>query len=117
MAMYVVASCVLALQPVAAISAPPENADPTLSEWFNSLTAPDTSVPCCDLSDCRRAASRRGPGGWEAWIDGQWMPVPGEKVLTDAINPTSRAIVCWSPGLGLMCFVPPPMRPRPNFGS
>ena len=41
----------------------------------------------------------------EALIDGHWLVVPSEKILQRADNPTGHAVVCWTPTLGIMCFV------------
>ncbi len=32
---------------------PPENADPTLAPWFQSLSIPGTGISCCSIADCR----------------------------------------------------------------
>ncbi len=34
-------------------AAPPENADPALAPWFQSLRQPETGMSCCDIADCR----------------------------------------------------------------
>lgn len=88
-----------------------------VDDWFESLLAPDTGIPCCDRLDCREVASRRGAAGWEAWSDGRWVTIPEDKVVTDTVNPLERAVLCWSPTLGLTCFVPPPTGFRFNRGS
>ena len=79
-----------------------------VDDWFESLQAPDTGIPCCDRLDCREVASRRGADGWEAWSDGRWVPIPQDKIVTDTANPLEHAVLCWSPSLGLTCFIPPP---------
>ncbi len=38
-------------------------------------------------------------------IEGQWLPVPREKVLNRSDNPTGRAVVCWTRILGILCFI------------
>ena len=114
------------LAPVAALAlllAPPPlaahlpGAGPEMDAWFESLTAPDTSIPCCDRLDCHEVASRQGPAGWEAWHGGRWWPIPEEKIVTDTANPLEHAVLCWSPSLGMTCFVPPPAGFRRNRGS
>ena len=62
------------------LAAPPNNADPALATWFRSLKPPNGAA-CCDVADCRRASSRMTPIGYEVMIDGQWTPVPWERVL------------------------------------
>jgi len=90
---------------------------PEIDTWFEQLIAPDTGVPCCDLIDCRPVASRPGPEGWQALVDGAWMPIPQDKVVTDTVNPLRSAVLCWSKTLGMMCFVPPPPGANRNRGS
>ena len=34
-------------------AAPPENADPNLAPWFESLKQPGSGVSCCSIADCR----------------------------------------------------------------
>lgn len=87
-----------------------------MDAWFESLSAPDTSIPCCDRLDCHEVASRRGAEGWEAWTDGRWLPIPDEKIVTDTANPLEHAVLCWSPSLSLTCFVPPPAGFRGHRG-
>ncbi|HUB96504.1 MAG TPA: hypothetical protein VL993_11330 [Stellaceae bacterium] len=45
--------------------------------------------------------------GYEALIDGRWLAVPPERVLDHIANPTGRAVVCYAPALGILCFVRP----------
>lgn len=93
------------LLPDGAAAAPPENADPALAPWFNSLRQPGTGVSCCSLADCRPVDYRDGPAGYEVWINDHWVPVPADKVLTGKDNPIGRAVVCYTPALGVLCFV------------
>lgn len=112
-----------------ASAAPPDNADPRLAPWFNSLTQPDTGVGCCSISDCRPVLSFIRPTGYAVFIEddrakalpgavfgeernevgeivqGYEVPVPADKVLQGKDNPVGRAVVCWTPALGIMCFV------------
>jgi hypothetical protein len=95
---------------VSSLAAPPNNADPALATWFRSLKAPN-GTSCCDVADCRRASSRMTPAGYEVMIDGQWIPVPWERVLRRTDNPTGEAVVCSPPtevGTFIFCFVRPP---------
>jgi len=89
-------------------AAPPADADPALSPWFQSLRQPDTGVSCCSVADCRPVDFRTSAGGYEVWIDERWQRVPPEKVLQRADNPVGQAIVCWTKLLGIMCFVRAP---------
>jgi len=88
-------------------AAPPENADPSLAPWFQSLRQPGTGISCCSLADCRVTEYRTDAVGYEALIDNKWLAVPQERVLEHISNPTGRAIVCYHPGTGILCFVRP----------
>ena len=90
-----------------ALAAPPENVDPALSGWFRSLRQPGTGISCCSMADCRTTDYRMTEEGYEALIDGEWRPVPPERVLDHTENPTGRAVVCYLPGKGVLCFVRP----------
>jgi len=90
------------------LGAPPPDADPALSPWFQSLKQPDNGVSCCSAADCRPADFRTSGDGYEVWIDNRWQPVPPEKILQRADNPIGQAIVCWTKKLGILCFVRAP---------
>jgi hypothetical protein len=89
-----------------ALASPPDNADPELAPWFQSLRAPNGSS-CCSIADCRTTDYRTNGMGYEALIDGRWVTVPPERVLDHIANPTGRAVVCYAPALGILCFVRP----------
>lgn len=89
------------------VGAPPEGADMRLGPWFESLRQPGTGMSCCSISDCRPVDSRVGPDGYEAWIDNNWLPVPANRFLQSQPNPLGRAVACYMPVLGIMCFVRP----------
>jgi hypothetical protein len=91
----------------AARAAPPENADPSLAPWFQSLRQPGTGISCCSIADCRVTDYRMDAVGYEALIDEKWMSVPPDRILQHISNPTGRAIVCYHPGTGILCFVRP----------
>lgn len=38
-------------------------------------------------------------------VGDQWLIVPAEKILNRSDNPTGRAVVCWTPASGILCFV------------
>jgi hypothetical protein len=88
-------------------AAPPENADPNLAPWFQSLRQPGTGISCCSVADCRMTDYRTTAAGYEALIDNKWLDVPPARVLQHTSNPTGRAIVCYVPGQGILCFVRP----------
>ena len=88
-------------------AAPPENADPALAPFFQSLKQPGSGASCCSIADCRPADYRMAVDGYEAKLDGDWVHVPDERVLHGQNNPTARAILCRSPVNGtILCFVP-----------
>jgi hypothetical protein len=88
-------------------AAPPDNADPSLAPWFQSLRQPGTGISCCSVADCRVTDYRTNASGYEALIDEKWLSVPPDRILQHISNPTGRAIVCYHPGTGILCFVRP----------
>ena len=93
---------------VTAFAGPPpdvENADPAQSKWYEGLQQPKTGMSCCSIADCRPTEYRIKDNHYEVYIDTKWLPVPPDKILHRYDNPTGRAIVCWTPALGIMCFV------------
>jgi hypothetical protein len=84
---------------------PPPNADPALAPWFQSLHQPDTGISCCSIADCRTTDYRTSGDDYEVLIDDKWTVVPKAKILHHIDNPVGRAVVCWTPALGIMCFV------------
>jgi hypothetical protein len=89
----------------AAIARPPPNANPAYAPWFRSLLQPGTNLSCCSIADCRTTEYRIRRDHYEALIGRRWLAVPPDKILQRTDNPTGRAIVCWTPQLGIMCFV------------
>ena len=90
-------------------AAPPPDADPKLSPWFNDLEQPKTHAPCCSIADCRPVPSRQSDGHYQVEIDGVWRNIPDSVILSRTDNPTGHAIACWNPNSGIiLCFVPPP---------
>lgn len=97
---------------------PPENADPALAPWFQSLHTKE-GVGCCSIADCRPVEYRIEKDHFEALIGKQfgenvtphWEPVPPDHILQNTRNPTGRAIACWVPYLQhrILCFVLPSM--------
>ena len=87
-----------------AVAAPPPNADPTLAPWFQSLKQPGSGKSCCSISDCRVEPYRQTAIGYEVLLDGQWVPVPNDKILQRIENPIGRAVTCHS-GRTIFCFV------------
>ena len=89
-------------------AAPPPDADPALAPWFQGLQAPDTGRSCCSIADCRPTEARTRGDHYEVLIEDKWLVVPPQRILTRTDNPTGRAVVCWTPALGIMCFVHAP---------
>src|SRR5215469_2102304 len=104
-----VAGAFIAVSFIGAIAsaAPPPNADGTLAPWFQSLRQPGTGISCCSMADCRATEYRTTADGYEAFIEDRWLTVPADRVLDHTDNPTGRAIVCYMPGRGILCFVRP----------
>jgi len=92
----------------AAPAAPPPDADPALSPWFEDLRQPGTGRSCCSVADCRTVEYRVVRDHYEALLGHQWVAVPQDKILHRFDNPTGRAVACWTPTLGIMCFVEGP---------
>ena len=90
---------------IAAHAAPPENADPRLSDWYGSLRQPGTGMSCCSIAECRPADQRVTANGYEVFVGGEWRVVPPEKIIQGKENLDGRPVVCWTPALGVMCFV------------
>lgn len=103
----------LALLSSGAGARPPENADPALAPWFEGLRAENGSS-CCSQSDCRPVDYRIADAHYEALIGSQfevdpprWVAVPEARILKRAENPVGRAVACWTPYTGILCFVLP----------
>ena len=101
------AAAVAAFTP-ASHARPPDNSVLIYSLWFESLYQPATGLPCCSISDCRQTESRIVGSHYEALVEGKWLTVPPETVVERSDNPTGRAVVCWLPWSGILCFVEPP---------
>ncbi|MBV9248293.1 MAG: hypothetical protein JO227_03465 [Acetobacteraceae bacterium] len=87
---------------------PPPNADLSLAPWFQSLRQPRTGESCCSIADCRQTDFRVQDGHYEALIEGEWRAIPPEVILQRMDNPTGRAVVCYTPYRGVMCFIKGP---------
>jgi hypothetical protein len=105
---FVMACAALGLFAGAAVARPPPNADMSLAPWFESLQQPGTGMSCCSIADCRQTDFRIQDGHYQALIEGQWRVVPPQVVLERMDNPTGRAVVCYSPYRGIMCFIKGP---------
>lgn len=101
--------------------------------WYMGLMQPGSEHSmsprsCCSLLDCKPTDYRiNADGHYEAFIGPEqfgdvfhlngsnikfpgWSVVPDEVVIRDkevlASNPTGRAVICWTPWRGILCFVP-----------
>jgi hypothetical protein len=106
--MKALAAALLCLLAAPAAAAPPEGADMRLAPWFRSLQQPKTGMSCCSIADCRPTDFRASGDHYEAFVNGEWTRVAEDKVVHQTENPTGRAVVCWTPVHGIMCFVPGP---------
>jgi hypothetical protein len=104
-----------ALLCASASAAPPDNPDPLFTPWYKSLRQPGTGAECCGIADCRIVEFRRNGEGYEVFVDQRWRltrpywtRVPPEKILERPDNPTGRAVACFTPEAGVMCFILPP---------
>jgi len=107
----------------AAHSAPPPGGPGPFSDWYKSLQTP-SGGSCCDEADCRPVADVRSfrredddgniEQGYEVLVTPEshgapapmWVPVPADRILPRS-NPTGRAVACWRPYIGVLCFVRP----------
>jgi hypothetical protein len=103
-----IVAAVLAVFAASADARPPPNPDPALAPWFESLRQPDSGASCCSTSDCRPVDFRTSGDHYEVFLQNRWMEVPQHAILHRLDNPTGRAVVCWTPVVGIMCFVPGP---------
>lgn len=88
-----------------AVARPPANTDLRYEPWFESLRQPGTGMSCCSIADCRPTEFRIQGSHYQALVKGKWEDVPPSVVLRRTNNPTGRAIVCYTPYRGIMCFV------------
>ena len=87
--------------------APPDNADPALAPWFNSLRSPWTNALCCSIARLSSTNSRINGDHYEAFVGGQWRSVPPDAVLRRTDNPNRfvQSSMPGTPSAGIMCFV------------
>ena len=63
-------------------------------EWYKTLISPQTGASCCNNEDCRPTrAYVDDDGAWHALLDGQWISVPREKVLSTKA-PDGNSHIC-----------------------
>lgn len=80
------------------------------SKWFKSLKQPGSGASCCDVTDCKRTEFTIEGNSYRAIVNGKWMDVPPEKVISNVGNPVGQAIVCYpvtaTQPSDIFCFVP-----------
>jgi hypothetical protein len=91
----------------------PEN----VRQWFESLKQPDhPRVSCCGEADAFEADSFEAEGDHYVAIitngkglirDGTRIPVPNQKMKSDAGNPTGHGIIFIGPQRQVYCYVTP----------
>lgn len=85
--------------------APPPDADPQFAPWFQGLQQPN-GASCCSEADCRPVESRTAGDHYQAFVEGEWLDIPPEKVIRPRSNPIGRAVLCMWHGQ-VLCFAPP----------
>lgn len=88
-------------------------------DWYEGLKRPDAIGSCCNklkvattgetIGDCRPTRATIGRDGiWRALIDGDWTPVPPEKVLPAELNqdPLQAHICAHVKTKEIYCFLP-----------
>lgn len=89
-----------------AVPALAHDGDTKRDEYLGSLMSPKTGASCCNLMDCSETDDwRAGASGYEVFVDGAWQPVPPDAVIKNRPHPEGRAVVCYRPGIGVLCFV------------
>jgi hypothetical protein len=81
-------------------------------EFYAKLRRNDGQGPCCGLTDCRPTQSRMIGDHYEVKVDGEWIPVPNDKI-NDVVAPDGGAHVCAPEQIGrnkgvLFCVILPP---------
>ena len=77
--------------------------------WFKTVRSP-RGVPCCDIADGHRTDyEMRADNHFWVPINGEWMIVPDEAIVSNDGNPTGDAVVWYTIYNGtvyIRCFVP-----------
>jgi hypothetical protein len=77
--------------------------------FYSTWMMPDNrTLSCCHKQDCSPAESRVEDGNWVARKvggDGEWTPVPPEKIERDRESPDGRSHLCSDKPL-VFCFIP-----------
>ena len=79
--------------------------------FYSKLKRNDGRGPCCNLMDCRPTQSRMVGDHYEVKVDGEWVPVPNDKI-NNVVAPDGGAHVCAPRQIGtnkgvLFCVILP----------
>jgi hypothetical protein len=80
--------------------------------FYSKLKRNDGKGSCCNLMDCRPTQSRVVGDHYEVKVDGEWTPVPNDKI-NNVVAPDGGAHVCAPRQIGankgvLFCVILPP---------
>ena len=70
-------------------------------EFYSKLNRNDGRGTCCDLMDCRPTQSRMVGDHYEVKVDGEWTPVPNDRIYN-----------CGRARWWRSCLRPPTSRPK-----
>lgn len=76
--------------------------------WFKGVKS-HAGTPCCDIADGHAADYDMRENKYWVPINGEWMVVPPDAVVSDEGNPTGDAVVWYTMYNGtvyIRCFVP-----------
>src|SRR5262249_30774396 len=65
-------------------------------EFYSKLNRNDGKGTCCNLMDCRPTQSRMVGDHYEVKVDGEWTPVPNDRI-NNVVAPDGGAHVCAPP--------------------
>jgi hypothetical protein len=85
-----------------------DNVPPEVRAWFKAVKS-HSGIPCCDIADGHPTDYDMRENSYWVPINGEWMIVPPEAVVSDEGNPTGDAIVWYTTYNGavyIRCFVP-----------
>jgi hypothetical protein len=101
----------LAIASVTCWAHSPEDVDPAMAPWFQSLQVPANGKSCCNERDCATVsvANLKIENG-TYWVrdpspdSAIWLIVPPGNILNRYDNPTGKPVACiW--GHTVICFV------------
>jgi hypothetical protein len=81
-------------------------------DFYAALRRNDGGGPCCGMMDCRPTQSRMVGDHYEVKVDGEWVPVPNDKI-NKVVAPDRGTHVCAPRQVGrtkgvLFCVILPP---------